>query len=478
MPSIDLLRALRALRADRDANPLQHVDLLPHQDQYLRAAKDHRKRLLRLGNQLGKTFVGVLEDLFYALGSHPYDKIEPLDRQWVIGSTRQQSLAAQHATWALVPKHLVAEGQRYDSAEGFGRNNPYLRLRNGAIIHYVSDRQGSLALAGHTVGRVRFDEPVRPETYGEAAARVRQGANRISFTLTPIGRDCTYIQEMVERGELHETHARMTPDTLRFIRSGLPKLTQDGQRCDQAWIDQTVADCLPYEVPVRVHGEWDLAVDGAFFAGFRAASHELGGHIISKIPDVDFVLYAGIDHGTGISNQVCVLVGIAPDGAVYVLAEWWREQLATVRADARDILKMLERLGLQWGQLQQAYGDIPAGQGIARRGNGDLEHALARELKLRSRKALRPRIRTTASKRGKGSNPKQAAIYAYRWFHRKMTEGKFHVHESCEHLITSLARWDGTPASPHKHLIDAMHYACSGVIAQRRAGRGTVLRVR
>ena len=478
MPSRTLLRALRSLAADREANPLEHVDLLPHQDAYLRAAADHRKRLLRLGNQLGKTFVGCLEDLFYALGRHPYDPVHALERQWVVGSTRQQSLSAQHATWSLVPKHLVAPGQRYDAAEGFGRNNPYLKLTNGSIIHYVSDRQGTLALAGATIDRVRFDEPVRPETYGEAAARVRQGANRISFTLTPVGRDCTYIQEMVERGELFETHARMTPDTMTYVKSGLPKLTRDGQICDAAWIESTIKDCLPYEVPVRIHGEWDMAVDGAFFAGFRAASRSLGGHLVSTLPDVDFTIYLGMDHGTGIGNQTAVLVGFAPDESVWVLGEWSRENLATVQADAKEVLKLLDRLGLQWSQLQQVYGDIPAGKGLAKRGNGDMESAVAKELKLRSRKALRPRIRTTASKRGKGSNPRQAARYAYQWIHRKMAEGAFYVHESCEQLTTALARWDGTPASKYKHVIDAMHYACSGVIAQRRAGRGSVLKVR
>jgi hypothetical protein len=325
---------------------------------------------------------------------------------------------------------------------------------------------------------VRFDEPVRPETYGEAAARVRQGANRISFTLTPVGRDCTYIQEMVERGELFETHARMTPDTMTYVKSGLPKLTRDGQICDAAWIESTIKDCLPYEVPVRIHGEWDMAVDGAFFAGFRAASRSLGGHLVSTLPDVDFTIYLGMDHGTGIGNQTAVLVGFAPDESVWVLGEWSRENLATVQADAKEVLKLLDRLGLQWSQLQQVYGDIPAGKGLAKRGNGDMESAVAKELKLRSRKALRPRIRTTASKRGKGSNPRQAARYAYQWIHRKMAEGAFYVHESCEQLTTALARWDGTPASKYKHVIDAMHYACSGVIAQRRAGRGSVLKVR
>lgn len=473
-----LLRSLRSLRQDRQANPLDHVDLLPHQDAYLKAAAGHRKRLLRLGNQLGKTFVGCLEDIYYALGRHPYDPLEPLQRQWVVGSTRQQSLSAQHATWSLIPKHLVSPGQRYDSAEGFGRNNPYLRLTNGAIIHYVSDRQGTLALAGATIDRVRFDEPVRPETYGEAAARVRQGANRISFTLTPVGRDCTYIQEMVERGELHETHARMTPETMTYIRSGLPKLTRDGQVCDAQWVESTIADCLPYEVPVRIHGEWDMATEGAFFAGFRPASRALGGHLTQTLPDVDFTIYIGMDHGTGIGNQAACVVGFAPDGTVWVLGEWVRDTLSTVQSDAKEILKVLDGLGLHWSQLQQAYGDIPAGQGVAKRGNIDMETAIAKELRLRSRKALRPRIRTTASKRGKGSNPRQAARYAYQWLHRKMAEGSFFVHESCEHLTTALARWDGTPASPWKHIIDALHYGCSGVIAQRRAGRATVLKVR
>lgn len=474
----DLLRALRAQVQDRTADPLAHVDLLPHQDAYLRAAATHRKRLLRLGNQLGKTYVGCLEDVLYSLGRHPYDPLPPLSRQWVIGSTRQQSLSAQHATWSLVPRDLVAPGQRYDSAEGFGRNNPYLRLKNGSIIHYVSDRQGTLALAGATVDRVRFDEPVRPETYGEAAARVRQGANRISFTLTPVGRDCTWIRDMVERGELHEIHARMEPETLIHVRSGLPKTTREGEVCNAEWVERTIADCLPYERPVRIHGEWDFAVEGSYFAGFRAADVSLGGHLVDHPPTSDLALYLGIDHGTGVGNQTAVLVGFAPDGCLWVLDEWSRPQLSSIKEDAEEIVGMLSRMSVHWPDLVQAYGDIPAGHGAARRGNADLEEGIRKCLGLRSRKSLTPRIRTTASKRGKGSNPRQAAQYAYRWLHRKMAEGRFRVLKQCEGLTAALGRWDGAPASSYKHLIDALHYACSGVIAQRRKGRARVLRVR
>ena len=477
--SAGLLRALRALRQDRQQNALAHVDLLPHQLAYLKAAGQHRKRLLRAGNQCGKSFAGAYEDLLYAMGQHPYDPLPPLQRQWVIGSTRQQSLAAQHTTWQLVPKHLVAPGQRYDAAEGFGRNNPHLRLKNGAIIHYVSDRQGSLALSGATVARVRVDEPIRPETFGEAAARVRQGAGRISMTLTPIGRDCTYIREMVERGDLHEIHAPMTAANLTYTRSGLPKVTQDGEVCDQAWIDRTISDCLPHEVPVRIHGEWDLAVDGQFFAGFKAAPTAIGGHIASTVPDVDWTLYLGMDHGTAISNQTAALIGMHPDdGSVWVLGEWHRERLGTVEQDATEVLQMLRRMGVQWSELQQVYGDIPARQGIAKRGNIEIGTAIAKLLGMRTHKHLNPRIRTTASKRGKGASPRSAAQYGYRWLHRKMVENRFFVLEHCEATLSALGKWNGSPASSHKHMIDAIHYACSGVIAQKRAGRGVVLKVR
>lgn len=473
-----LLRAVRALEHDRKRDPLAAVDLLPHQLAYLEAAATHRKRLLRCGNQLGKSFIGCYEDLLYALGRHPYDPLAAMPRQWVVGSTRQQSLACQHATWSLVPKHLVAPGQRYDTAEGFGRNNPYLRLTNGSIIHYVSDRQGTLSLAGSTVDRVRIDEPIRPETYGEVAARVRQGANRISLTLTPVGRDCTYIRDMVERGDIHETHAKLTAATLVHVKSGLPKRTRDGEVCDAAWVERAIADCLPYEVPVRIHGQWDMAVDGAFFAGFRAADVSIGGHLVDQAPDSDLALYLGMDHGTGIGNQTAVLIGFSDDGVLWVLDEWSRENLATVRSDARAVLAMLERNGVGWSDLVQCYGDIPAGQGAARRGNLDMEDAIAAELGYRTRKALTPRIRTTTSKRGRGSRPRDAARYAFRWLHRKMADGKFRVLKHCEQLTAALGRFDGSPASKYKHVIDGLHYAASGVIHARKTGRSRILRIR
>ena len=283
---------------------------------------------------------------------------------------------------------------------------------------------------------------------------------------------------MVEAGDLHEVHARMTADTLTYVRSGLPKRTREGEICDAAWIERTIADCLPYEVPVRIHGAWDMAVEGAYFAGFKPADVSLGGHLVEHPPSDDMALYLGFDHGTGVGNQTAVLVGFTPDGTLWVLDEWQRTQLSTVRDDAEEIVGMLSRMSVSWPDLVQAYGDIPAGQGPARRGNADLENGIRKVLGMRSRKALMPRIRTTASKRGKGSNPRQAAQYAYRWLHRRMAEGRFKMLKQCEGLTAALGRWDGSPASSFKHLIDALHYACSGVIAQRRKGRSRVLRVR
>jgi hypothetical protein len=219
-----------------------------------------------------------------------------------------------------------------------------------------------------------------------------------------------------------------------------------------------------HEVPVTIHGEWDCRLTDRWFSSFVSQPGAPDSHVLRQLPpDTDLDLWLGIDHGTGRGNQYAVLLGVEKNHRhtgyrrMWALGEVWYESIVTPGQVAQGILAMLREWGWGWADLEGVFGDIDATNDAgARIGNRDIEDAVRLEMGVRSREALRPRIRSAKRGAGRGSGSKRTGLL---WLHRRIVARDLLFLTSCPRLITSIDKWRSEAKSPYMHPIDALIYA-------------------
>jgi len=297
------------------------------------------------------------------------------------------------------------------------------------------------------------------------------------MAMTPINApgDLTWLRDMCHEGLIQDLHYPMTAESFQYADTGEPRILLDGTPCDDDWINEQLRSVLPQYREIVIHGGWDeIVTDGVFAESFSRARH-----VSDRKPTGTVRLSLGIDHGTKEFTETAVLVAV--DEAqeypvVYVLDTYEAPGNTTQEEDARGILAMLKRNGLQWRDLDYATGDIAhyGGRGrIQRKTNKELAQEIGRELRLGRTAPLSPQIQTAKS--GAGSNPRQSVYRGNAWLHRALLRPfQVQIDPQCESIIKSLENYRGGSADPAGHLIDALRYALSPWIrhGQRRRAPG------
>jgi len=267
----DLARDLSAFRSRLEAAPLSHVRWTPPQDAWLTSTAP--RKLLRAGNQLGKTWSAMAEVIYRATGTHPHYRTHaPPVEVWVVCTSWSQSVSIMRKFWDLVPRAAIRL-TRFDPRNGFGKDNPAVVFLNGSVVRFRTTNQGPEALAGATIHYVAIDEPCDENIYRELDRRVMRNAGSIGITLTPINRPCGWLRTMVEAGNIVEVHATLTPENLTPHGASGPLRLLDGTPMDQRWIDEQRRITPAMYAPVVLDGEWETRPDGVFFRCFDRARH-------------------------------------------------------------------------------------------------------------------------------------------------------------------------------------------------------------
>lgn len=464
----------------------------PLPKQYAFLKNRAQRRLLRAGNQFGKTEAGVVDLVAYSTGENPWTGPEGATKApitaWVICASWSQSLVIQEKIWNKLPKDSLHPDCAYDEANGFSPTKaPVIRIRHVSggysTIRIKTMDQGGLRLASATLDYVWFDEPPKsPRVYTEVTKRImRAGRNgRIVLTMTPVNAPVEWLAELVERGTVEDHHARMEPAEFclmkRTIRPGgavewlptaEPVKLRDGTPADAAWIQRQIADTLPYEVPVVCHGEWKMAADAPIFTAFRPANH-----VTLEAPPADAVLGLGIDFGVRAFSQTGVLVAWTDDeddAALWILDEYVGEHETTEDDDAAGLIDLLERSELTWAELDHVHADKAFTSGAGKRtitlkSAERLARALVREPRAGAhgiRRAVVPAIRPAK----RGLSAKAGSVeFGCTFLHRMMVANRLRIHPRCERTISAIQNYDMTQNSAESHYIDAIRYALKPLI--------------
>lgn len=471
-PLVDAVHAATGLADHCADRPLEWLRWTRPQLRWLKSK--HARKLLRAGNQIGKTTVGLAEVIWRATGTHPYLPTHkpPVDI-WILCTTWPQSVAIMRKFWALLPKHLI-HPVNFTTRYGFGKDNPAVTFLNGSIVRFRTTNQGAEAMAGDTVHYVLVDEPTDEEIYRELDRRLMRTAGSMGLVLTPVNRPVEYLRQLCRDGMVEDHHARLDVENLIPEGAREPLRLLDGTPMDELWIAEQRRLVLKRWQPVVLDGEWECRVEGSVFEAYNP---EL--HFTEAVPQIDLLVCLGLDWGEGNFRQVHEIAGIDLSGdhaRVHFLGEYTSDGTTLPEQDALGTIEALEEAGgWVWREVHSAVGDKPTIGKIGRKSNKDMMAALERELRRRGeldkRAPLTPQIKTAKTGKGGGSGSVWRGV---EWLHRAMLRpGHFSVHHRCERLHESLQKWDFSD-SEWKDACDAARYATWPFAMRGWKGAGSV----
>ena len=466
--------AAREVARRKEGNPISYVRWLPLQWSFL--ASDAKVKQIRAGNQtIGKSYCALAEVIGRCTGEHPLGESgnvstyrEPPIEAWIVCASWSQSLGIQNKLWKLLPKSrlLPSTRDRYSKASGFApTKQPIVEFDNGSIIRIKTTGQDAIDFAGATIEVVLFDEPPKqPRMYTEALKRLKDLGGVLMMSYTPINAPVKYLRELVELGQIEDHWARLTPEQLIPVGCTEPLLAGDGTPKDAAWIAATELETPAHEIPVVVHGEWEMRASDAYFGPvFRKDVH-----IASFTPTGKWRLLLGIDHGHRPGKQCAPLVLARMHRGrpqVYV----WDEYIDTTgtadsEGDATGIMAMLARHGWGWHNLDEVKGDRIHMKGTSsEKSNARLQEAIADMLDVDTFN-LMPQIETAKRGEGHGGGSVEAGT---RWLYHLMARaGAFHIHPRCVRGIQAIQQYvkpkDDEEGS--KDWLDGLRYAVDRMI--------------
>jgi phage terminase large subunit-like protein len=166
-------------------NGIQFYQPYPKQVEFHKSQAPYR--LFAGGNRTGKSFSSAAECVWYALGIHPYKKIETPNEGWVISKDYNvQKESIQKCIMELMPKSAI-KGDPSHVKSGIIDT---IYLKNGSIITFKSVDSGTSRFAGAAKRWIAFDEEPPKEVWNECLSRIGAGVPLdVWLAMTPIFED-------------------------------------------------------------------------------------------------------------------------------------------------------------------------------------------------------------------------------------------------------------------------------------------------
>lgn len=290
----------------------------PHLKQETFHKMQRQTRLYIGGNRSGKSVGGVVEDIWWATGKHPYRKTPPPPvKGRVIAVDYNQGISQiilpLFSQWLPMSE---LKGQSWSTA--YSKGDRELTLENGSKIEFMGYEQDLEKFAGTSRHFIHFDEEPPKSIYTENQARLVDTGGSAWLTMTPVnGMSWVYDDIYLK--------AIAGSDLYGVIEVDMTENPYLGS----AEIDLFLSMLSSDERKARIQGKF-VAIGGLVYKLFDQDTHV----VENQVPPQDWEWYVSIDHG--FNNPTAILWhGIAPNGSVLTFSEhyqreWTVEQHATL----------------------------------------------------------------------------------------------------------------------------------------------------
>ena len=300
----ELLKLLVHRQEVRSADPLGYYKPYPKQEEF---HKDPSRIRLFIGsNRSGKSTAGVVEDLWYATGTHPHRPVATPTKGWICGP--------DFPTWArtvmipklkaLIPKAAVAKISK--NHEGVETS---WELTNGTTLEIKAYTQDPMSFESADIDWAHFDEPPPKGVFDAATRGLVDRNGPIWLTMTPISEPWVY-RDLWCKAKLKEPGFAAFQATIYDN----PYLSPEGILAFEKTVSKDYAGA-------RLLGQF-RQLQGRVFKPFDREVHVLDGFW----PQPGWPIYRGMDpHVYGRKNQAVLWMTITPSGDFVFFDEIWAD---------------------------------------------------------------------------------------------------------------------------------------------------------
>jgi len=280
----------------------------PHAKQVKFHTSQARKKLYIGGNRSGKTTGGIVEDIWWAKGQHPYRPVPPppVRGRYVTTSLIdgvEKIALPEFSRWT--PPSLLVNGSWTDS---YDKKLRTLNFANDSFIEFMSYDQDLDSFAGTSRHFTHFDEEPPKNIFTECLLRLLDTAGSLWLTMTPVDGMTWVYDDIYEPGKTGQdsdiliieidTHENpyISQTEIEFISQGL----DDDER------------------QARIEGKF-IHIGGLIYKMFHTSTHVLNEPLdLSTIRTWEW--YASLD--AGFNNPTAWLWhAVSPDNRIVTFAE-------------------------------------------------------------------------------------------------------------------------------------------------------------
>ena len=305
-----MLRELQAGIRQQAERPNLYA-YVPHEKQRRFHTSEKHTKLYIGGNRSGKTTGGVVEDIFWAMGRHPFRKVPAAPtRGRVVAVDLTQGVAKiilpEFARW--LPPSFLINGSWEDSYDKVLRT---LTLANDSFIEFMSYDQDLDKFAGTSRHWTHYDEEPPKHIFNECEARLIDTGGSSWLTMTPVEGMSWVFDDLYNPGKEGDD-----PD-IEVIEVDMA----ENPHVDAIARERYLKTLDPEERKAREHGHF-VQQGGRVLKEFAKDTHV----IPSVIPPLDWEWYVSIDHG--FNNPTAMLWhAVSKDDDVITFSEHYASEM-------------------------------------------------------------------------------------------------------------------------------------------------------